>query len=380
MSGNGGSSNSKNGNANSGNGWGTVHTPQGDLHAYTGGSGANASGGGSRGNAGDYSNKTNTAGTTVLKVGDSYTTPYGAVKINTQGHAELNGVVLTPDNSSLVAIGANNYTRVLNSLLIDKKPLNTGNYKNKTVTEKLLEEKMEIAQSLEAGIIPHPYIEENGKIGLMKPTYSRVSLGHAEHDIVFSGNKFLEDPILTDAYTATLNAIKFTSDFYQNVTNFYGENASSLAQSFAAQAKGKSIRNVDEALKAFDKYRDSLGKKFNVADRKAIAAALESRNYADMATSLNKYSRAFGYTGYFIDIVDVYNEFVKAVETDVWRPFFVKFETMTVSKLAVGVVAFVFSAMTGVTLGIIGYALLMAIIGVLIDDKLLNNINEVLSV
>lgn len=95
---------------------------------------------------------------------------------------------------------------------------------------------------------------------------------------------------------------------------------------------------------------------------------------------MNKYSRAFGYTGTFIDAVDVYNEIVKALETDNWRPCFVKIEALTVSKLAVGVVAFVFSAMTGVTLGIIGYALLLAIIGALIDDKLLNNINKKLSI
>lgn len=357
---------------------------------YAGGSGSNLNerpgnsepGGGSRGNAGDrdHSNTTNKAGTTVLKVGDSYTTPYGTVKINTQGHAELNGVVMTPDNSSLVAIGSNNYTRVLNSLLIDKKPLNTGNYRNKKVTEKLLEARMEIAQSLEAGIIPRPYIKENRKIGLMKPTYSRISLGHAEHDDVFSGNKFFEDLILTDAYNATINAVKLTSDFYQTLTDRSGKNASLLAQKFAAQAKGKSIRNVDAALKAFDKYRYSLGKKFNVADRKAIAAALESRNYADMATSLNKYSRVFGYTGTFIDAVDVFKELVKAVQTDIWRPFFVKIEGLAVNKSAVVVIAFVFSAMTGVTLGIIGYALLMAIIGALIDDELLNNINEALSI
>lgn len=130
----------------------------------------------------------------------------------------------------------------------------------------------------------------------------------------------------------------------------------------------------------FDKYINSLGKKFNVADRKAISAALQSRNYSDMATSLNKYSRAFGYTGYLIDIVDIYNEFMKALETDIWRPFFVKFETLTANKLAAVVVAFIFSAMTGVTLGIIGYALLMAIIAALIDDKLLNDINKALSI
>lgn len=354
---------------------------------HAGGSGSNLNerpdnskpGGGFHGNAGDHSNTTKTE-KTFLKTGDSYTTPYGTVKINTQGHAELNGVVMTPDNSSLVAIGSNHYTRVLNSLLIDKKPLNSGNYKNKTVTEKLLEERMEIAQSIEAGTIPRPYIKENGKIGLMKPTYSKVSLGHAEHDIVFSGNKFVEDPILTDAYNASINAIKFTSDFYQNLTEHYGKKASSLAQNFAAQAKGKSIYNVDEALKAFDKYRDSLGKKFNVADRKAIAAALESRNYADMATSLNKYSRAFGYTGAFIDSVDVGKELVKAIRTDIWRPFFVKLETLAVSKSAVVMIAFVFSAMTGVTLGIIGYALLIAVIGALINVKLLNNINESLGI
>lgn len=123
-----------------------------------------------------------------------------------------------------------------------------------------------------------------------------------------------------------------------------------------------------------------MGGKFNVADRKAIAAVLESRNYADMAMSLNKFSQAFGYTDTFIDAVDIFKERVKAIQTDIWRPFFVKIEALAVNKSAVVVIAFVFSAMTAVTPGIIGYVLLMATIGVLINDKLVNNINEELGI
>ncbi|MHB9812991.1 colicin-like pore-forming protein [Escherichia coli] len=36
------------------------------------------------------------------------------------------------------------------------------------------------------------------------------------------------------------------------------------------------MRNANEAIKAFDRYKDVLNKKFSVSDREAIAKALES--------------------------------------------------------------------------------------------------------
>ena len=55
-------------------------------------------------------------------------------------------------------------------------------------------------------------------------------------------------------------------------------------------------------------------------------------------------------------------------------------ESLVVGKLAVGVTAFTFGAMTGVPLGIIGFALIMAMVGALVDDSLMNSVNSKLGI
>ncbi|HCW99897.1 MAG TPA: hypothetical protein DHT39_14205 [Pantoea sp.] len=47
---------------------------------------------------------------------------------------------------------------------------------------------------------------------------------------------------------------------------------------------------------------------------------------------------------------------------------------MRVAYLATELVAWVFAVMTGTAIGILGYALLMTVVGVLISDQLLDNI------
>lgn len=59
----------------------------------------------------------------------------------------------------------------------------------------------------------------------------------------------------------------------------------------AGQAKGKKIRNVEEALKTYEKYRADINKKINAKDRAAIAAALESVKLSDISSNLNRFSR-----------------------------------------------------------------------------------------
>lgn len=54
--------------------------------------------------------------------------------------------------------------------------------------------------------------------------------------------------------------------FYQTLTEKY----SKMAQELADKSKGKKIGNVNEALAAFEKYKDVLNKKFSKADRDAI--------------------------------------------------------------------------------------------------------------
>lgn len=81
----------------------------------------------------------------------------------------------------------------------------------------------------------------------------------------------------------------------------YSQQDSALAQEFAEHAKGETLRNVDEALAAFNNYKNSLGAKFSVADRNAIANTLNSVQYSSYATQLAKFSKGFGYYGVATD-------------------------------------------------------------------------------
>ncbi|ELY5259882.1 TPA: colicin-like pore-forming protein [Yersinia enterocolitica] len=175
---------------------------------------------------------------------------------------------------------------------------------------------------------------------------------------------------------AVKDAVKFTADFYKELTSKYGDNASKIAQELADTAKGKQIRNVDEALKAFDQYKNVLNKKFSAKDREAIAKALESVDRGMMAKNLAKFSKALGVTSKVIDGIDIVVEFKKAVRTDIWRPFFVKLETLAAGAGASWLVAFAFAVLTATPLGIVGFGFLIAIVGFLINDELIEKINK----
>ncbi len=78
----------------------------------------------------------------------------------------------------------------------------------------------------------------------------------------------------------------------------------------------------------------------------------------------------------FTIFADWITEFGKAVRTDNWRPFFVKTETIRAGNAATPLVALVFSILTGSTLGIIGYGLLMAVTDTLIDETPVEKANK----
>lgn len=175
--------------------------------------------------------------------------------------------------------------------------------------------------------------------------------------------------------TTVEDAVKFTAEFMSEVTAKYSQQASALAQEFANQATGKTLRNVDQALAAFENYKNSLATKFGVADRNAIANALNSVQYSSYATQLAKFSKGFGYYGTATDTYDVLKEVVKAFQTDNWRPALVKIETLTAGKVATVAVAFTFAALAGAPLGVLGLGVLIALVSSMIDDALINSIN-----
>lgn len=173
-------------------------------------------------------------------------------------------------------------------------------------------------------------------------------------------------------------AVKFTADFFGEVSKAYGEKVAQLAKEFAKQVKGKKLHTVEDALKAYDKYKDVLNKKFSAKDRDAIVKALKSLDAKILANNLKIFSKAFGYTGNAIYIYDLGNEYLKATESGNWRPFFVKAESILAGYAGVAIVAYIFAIMTGSYLGVIGFAFLIATAGALIDDDLMEKINKLI--
>ncbi|ROP59156.1 colicin pore forming domain-containing protein [Enterobacter sp. BIGb0383] len=176
------------------------------------------------------------------------------------------------------------------------------------------------------------------------------------------------------------DAVKATADFYKELTEKFGEQSAKVSEELAAAAKGKTIKNADEALKAFEKYKDVLNKKFSVKDREAISNALESLKRDEMAKNFARFSKAFKYVGNTIDVYDTAMELKKAVETDNWRPFFVKLESLAAGRAATAITAFSYSIILGTPLGIFGFAIMMTLVSVFVDDKFVEKINSALKI
>lgn len=174
--------------------------------------------------------------------------------------------------------------------------------------------------------------------------------------------------------------MKTTANFYKEVTEKFGEQSAKIAKELADAAKGKKLRNADEALKAFEKYKDVLNKKFSVKDREAVAKALESVNRDQLARNLAKFSKAFYLTAKGLDGYDLLIEFKKGYNTDNWRPFFLKVETIEVGIAASILTAFAYSIILGTPIGILGYAIIMTLVGVFVDDKFVSKINNALTI
>ncbi|WP_052130479.1 colicin-like pore-forming protein [Erwinia typographi] len=179
---------------------------------------------------------------------------------------------------------------------------------------------------------------------------------------------------------AVKDAIKFTSDFYKEVFSVYGEKAEQLANLLANQAKGKTIRNIDDALKAYEKHKANINKNINAQDRAAIAKALESVEVKEAAKNFAKFSKGLGYVGPTMDVVDLFMALRKAIKEDNWRSFFVKVEAIAISFSATQLAALAFASLLGAPVGLLGYALIMAGIGALVSDDVVEAANKIIGI
>lgn len=195
------------------------------------------------------------------------------------------------------------------------------------------------------------------------------------NDLKDSVNKL--NDTLNDAETeAVKDSVKFTADFYKELFNTYGEKAEQLAKALADQAKGNKIRNATDAEKAWEKHKANIDKKINAKDREAIGKWLESIDVKVAAQNFQRFSKGLGYTSKAIDFAEWATELHKAIKTDNWRPFFVKTETLVVGTTATALAGLAFSAILGGPVGILGYGLIIAGVGVLINDELVEMANK----
>lgn len=176
------------------------------------------------------------------------------------------------------------------------------------------------------------------------------------------------------------DAVDTMVGFYQYITEQYGEKYAKIAQDLAEKSKGKKIQGVDEALTAFEKYKNVLDKKFSKVDRDAIFNALESVNYDELSKNLTKISKSLKITSRVSFLYDVGTDFKNAIETGNWRPLFVTLEKSAVDVGVAKIVALMFSFIVGVPLGFWGIAIVTGIVSSYIGDDELNKLNELLGI
>lgn len=196
----------------------------------------------------------------------------------------------------------------------------------------------------------------------------------------YPGKIYLDEKDTRDEQDKEFNqvkdAVKFTAAFYKETFKVYGEKAEQLARALAEQARGKKVSNAGDAAKAWEKHKANPNKKINAKDRAAIAKWLESVDTKIIADNFKRFSKGMGYIGPTINAYELYNELKKAIETDNWRPFFVKTEAIVAGGAATIVVAFAFGTMIGNPIGLVGYGLIMAGVGFMIDDEFVEMANK----
>lgn len=176
------------------------------------------------------------------------------------------------------------------------------------------------------------------------------------------------------------DAAKSVVDFYQLATERAGVQASKAAQELANTVKGKAIRNADQALAAFNKYKDVLNEKYSVADREAIAKALDATNLEMLANNLKRLSRGLGYTSKLFDASTIIKEARNALRTGDWKPFFVTTGSIFAGQQATALTALAFSALLTTPMGIVGYIFLLMAVSSFVEDTFTTELKKLAGV
>lgn len=232
-------------------------------------------------------------------------------------------------------------------------------------------------RAIYAGTIPAGYVLVNGKIGHYVDHIIHESIGHGETRDRVVGKNFVEVPAYTQLWNEGAadrasgnDAIAFSTGLLSDLSKRLGDKAGQLANQMAHNVEGHALRNFDAALGAFNKYHDGVFNKFGAADINAIKQALAAVDQNQLATRLDRFSKALGVVSHVPDGIALYGEVKNSLNTGNWHGTLVKANAIVagadISYAAAAVLAVVAAPETAVTLG--AMSLMGAIAGAFVTD------------
>ena len=177
------------------------------------------------------------------------------------------------------------------------------------------------------------------------------------------------------------DAIGFVSGVFETISKKYSEKTSKLAQDLAAEAHGKTIKSVDQAIATFDKYKGTALSKLSASDKAAIVTAFESLEQSRIATDLAKWGKVFGVAGQLNDAVGLAQAIKTGVDTGDFHPAINKLESLAVSRVATQLAGIALEALfvSTVPLAIPAAAIIIALAATFFStDDAMQNINNAL--
>lgn len=97
-----------------------------------------------------------------------------------------------------------------------------------------------------------------------------------------------------------------------------------------------------------------------------------------MAKNLNLFAKGFGYASKAFDVYDLVEEVKKSYASGDWNNTVLKMETLFAGSAATGLIAFAFGVTVSTPIGIVAFALIMALVSAYIDDAHVKQFNDAL--
>ncbi|HAT3731637.1 colicin-B [Serratia sp. SSNIH2] len=287
-----------------------------------------------------------------MRPGDRHQTKWGTVIIDGEGHATMNGIIMTEGNSSWVDYEGGS-TRVLDSLLRDNPP--TGRNIGTPKQGKLRQGSPGHANVSDGGQLygdnsdKHMYYSRLGN----KTYYVSVDKnGNVAHVSIASGtesgnnsarnndkNKAADQvrEYLKDEKEFLMEASGIIADAGEKISHHIGGQYKRYADEIANNLRnfqGRTIRGYNDALATLNNIMSNPSMKVKQGDKDAIINAMRTVDAQDMANRFGHFGKFFKAADIVLKIEKIREKSIVGYETGNWAPLAYEVESMLLSGLA----------------------------------------------